>query len=150
MSISELLVSDVIFREDLYPRIKHSPETVQKYAEDLSVLPPIEVNQHNELIDGRHRLMAFRKVEAANIPVIVTETASDAELLELAIERNASNGLQLSQEDKRDMARRIYLETVIGDGPRSVHTGHHEGQCFGNVQGFSNLDFGGKKKYVNS
>jgi hypothetical protein len=29
-----------------------SAVTVQKYAEDLSVLPPIEVNQHNELIGG--------------------------------------------------------------------------------------------------
>jgi hypothetical protein len=29
-------------------------------------------------------------------------------LLELAIERNATHGLQLSQEDKRDMARKIY------------------------------------------
>jgi hypothetical protein len=34
-----------------------------------------------------------------------------ANLLELAIERNATHGLQLSQEDKRDMARKIYHVT---------------------------------------
>lgn len=129
------LVSEIVFRSDLYPRIKHSPETVQKYAEDLSVLPPIEINQHNELIDGWHRWTAHKKAEAENISTVVIQTASDSELLELAIERNASHGLQLSQEDKRDMARRIYnatpekerdgkkahLATILSIGLSTIH-----------------------------
>jgi len=110
-----LAVEEVVFREDLYPRIKKSAETVQKYAETLDVLPPIEVNQHNELIDGWNRWTAHKKVGAERIAVIVTPTTSDMELLELAIERNAKYGLQLSQEDKRDMARRIYGETPTAD-----------------------------------
>jgi len=105
-------VSDVVYRGDLYPRLKTDPTTVQKYAEDLTVLPPIEVNQDNELIDGWHRWTAHKKNEEAEIRVVVTKTASDAELLELAIERNAAHGLQLSQADKRDMARRIYGATA--------------------------------------
>src|SRR5262249_49086324 len=104
-------VADVVFRDDLYPRIEHSPVTVQKYAEELSVLPPIEVNQHKELIEGWHRWTGHKKVGAEDIPVIVTETKSDVEFLELAIERNARHGLQLSQQDKKDMARRIYHAT---------------------------------------
>jgi DNA modification methylase len=101
-------VAAVVFRDDLYPRIEKSPVTVQKYAEDLDVLPPIEINQNNELIDGWHRWTAHKKAEAFSIRATVTQTESDAHLLELAIERNASHGLQLSQDDKRDMARRIY------------------------------------------
>jgi hypothetical protein len=104
-------VSEVVFRADLYPRIETSAVTVQKYAEDLDVLPPIEVNQHNEIIDGWHRWTAHRKNDAEDIRVVVTHTDSDTHLLELAIERNARHGLQLSQEDKRDMARRIYHAT---------------------------------------
>lgn len=104
-------VSEVVFRDDLYPRIETSAVTVQKYAEDLEVLPPIEVNQHGELIDGWHRWTAHRKNNVEFINAIVTETSSDAHLLELAIERNAIHGLQLSQEDKRDMARKIYHGT---------------------------------------
>ena len=107
-----IAVEAVIFRADLYPRIETSATTVQKYAEDLGVLPPIEVNQHNELIDGWHRWTAHKKAGAETIAVVVTPTTSDAALLELAIERNASHGLQLSQEDKRDMARRIYHATA--------------------------------------
>ena len=106
-----IAVKDVVFRDDVYPRLKTAPITVQKYAEDLSVLPPIELNQSNEVIDGWHRWTAHRKCEAVRIPCVVTETKSDAELPELAIRRNASHGLQLSQEDKKNMARTIYHVT---------------------------------------
>jgi ParB-like nuclease domain/DNA methylase len=108
VGIQELFVGEVIFRDDLYPRIETDHLTVQKYAADLEVLPPIEVNQRNELIDGWHRWTAHKKKEAERIPVTVTPTTSDSHLLELAIARNAAHGLQLSQEDKCTMARRIY------------------------------------------
>lgn len=104
-------VDNVVFRDDLYPRIETSAVTVQKYAEDLDVLPPIEVNQRNELIDGWHRWTAHKKRSADSIRAVVTETKSDAELLELAIERNSIHGLQLSQSDKKSMAQRIYNAT---------------------------------------
>jgi len=128
-------VMDVKYREDLYPRINKDPGTVQKYAEDLDVLPPIEVNQHNELIDGWHRWTAHKKGNAEDIRAIVTKTASDNHLLELAIERNAVHGLQLSQADKKNMARRIYhvtpdnertekkaqLAHILSVSPRTIH-----------------------------
>ena len=74
----------------------------------MDVLPPIEINQHKILIDGFHRWTAHRSVEAETIKAVVTETASDAELLGLAIERNAAHGLQMSGEDKRQMALTLY------------------------------------------
>ena len=109
--MTDLAVDAVVFREDLYPRIETSAITVQKYAEDLDVLPPIELNQKNELIDGWHRWTAHRKAKAETIRTTITKTKGDGELLELAIQRNATHGLQLSQGDKRDMARRIYAAT---------------------------------------
>lgn len=101
-------VDEVIVREDLYPRLKSDPALVQRYAAILDVLPPIEVNQHNILIDGYHRLTAHRKMEAETIQAVVTETESDIDLLALAIERNASHGYQLSEDDKRKQAIRLY------------------------------------------
>ena len=83
-------VADVVFRKDLYPRIETSQRAVEQYAENLEVLPPIEVNQHNELIDGWHRWTAHRKVGAEQIRVTVTETTGESHFLELAIRRNAS------------------------------------------------------------
>jgi len=111
MEVKQVAVDDVNYRKDLYPRLDTNAVTVQKYAEDLSVLPPIEVNQHNELIDGWHRWTAHKKNKVDTIAVMVTPTGSDAELLELAIERNAKHGMQLSQEDKQSVARKIYHVT---------------------------------------
>jgi len=81
----------------------------------LDVLPPIEVNQKNELIDGWHRWTAHKKAGAEDIAATIVETSSDAELLELAIEKNAKHGLQLSQNDKRKMARKIYVATAVNE-----------------------------------
>lgn len=111
--MAKIAVDAVVFRDDLYPRVESSATTVQKYAEDLSVLPAIEVNQNNELIDGRHRFLAHKKREAKEIEVIVTETRDDDHLLELAIERNAKFGYQLSTSDKQTMARRIYRNAPV-------------------------------------
>lgn len=107
----KIKVDSVVFREDLYPRISTSATTVQKYAEDLEVLPPIKVNQRHELIDGWHRWTAHKKNSVVEIDADVIQTTSDADLLEKAIETNATHGLQLSQADKKDMARKIYNGT---------------------------------------
>lgn len=116
MQVSETRnINEIVFREKLYPRFKGDPVLVQKYAADLDVLPPIEVNQHNELIDGWHRWTAHKKQERQTIEVIVTQTTGDDHVLELACERNAAFGWQLTREDKQNMARRIYNATPERD-----------------------------------
>lgn len=92
---------EIVWREDLYPRLKPDAGKIQNYADDLNVLPPIEVNQHNILIDGYHRWRAHQTANTPHIPVIVTPTKSEEELLMLSVTRNAKHGLQLSTEDKR-------------------------------------------------
>lgn len=104
-------VAEIIFRQDLYPRIDTDPVAVQQYADSIELLPPIEINQHNEIIDGWHRWTAHKKQGLEEIHVAVTATKGDSELLELAIERNATHGLQLSKDDKQSMATKIYAAT---------------------------------------
>jgi len=106
--IKTIALADVVFRDDLYPRIKPDTTTIQRYAEDITVLPPIELNQHMELIDGYHRWTAHRKVEAETINATITRTTNEAEFLKLAIERNSAHGLQLSSADKKREAVRMY------------------------------------------
>jgi len=97
---------DVVYREDLYPRINPDPVKIQQYSESIELLPPIEVSQDNILIDGYHRWKAHETAGVCEIPVIVTPVESEAELLRLAVERNATHGLQLSQKEKRKYALR--------------------------------------------
>ncbi len=109
--IIEIEIDKIIFREDLYPRTEKDPVIVQRYAEDITVLPPIEINQDNVIIDGWNRWQAHKKVGAETIRAFVTETEDDVHLMELAIERNAKFGLQLTIKDKQKIARDIYRNT---------------------------------------
>lgn len=123
-------VSEIVYRTDLYPRINHDPALAQRYGGNLEVLPAIEVNQHNELIDGWHRWTAHRKADAETISVKVTPTKSDSEFLKLAIERNSNHGKQLEESDKKSMAIRLYnagtgeskeeIARVLSVTPRSI------------------------------
>ena len=110
--ILSIPISDVKIRDDLYPRIEHDVYTVEKYVSVVDKLPPIEVNQHYELIDGKHRLLAHRTEGRDTINALVTETQSDAELLKLAVIRNATHGKQLSAKDKKATAIKMYLGVV--------------------------------------
>ena len=131
-------LDEVVVREDLYPRLTHNPALVQRYATILDVLPPIEVNQDNILIDGYHRLTAHRKAEAETIPVVITETASDLDILALAIIRNASHGYQLSEDDKRKQAIRLY---AAGTGKRKDEIKDILSVTLRSVQGYlENID----------
>lgn len=113
----KLKIEDVVFRDDLYPRDAHDPRLIEAYSENLEVMPPIEVNQRNELIDGFHRLKAHQITGAATVEAVVTETSSDAELLRLACIRNANHGYQLMVKDKQAMARQIYNAASDDDRP---------------------------------
>ncbi len=106
----KLQTSEIIFREDLYPRFRPNPSIIQSYSENIDQLPPVEVNQHNELIDGYHRWKAFETVGMDEIDVQVTETKSEAEFLQLAIARNAKHGQQLTREEKKDLANRLFFQ----------------------------------------
>jgi len=107
-------VGELIWRQDLYPRFEPNPAIIQQYAEDLSLLPPIEVNQHNEIIDGYHRWTAYKKVladeqatkeekeVASTIEVTVTQTEGDRHFARLAMRRNAKHGLYISSAEKKN------------------------------------------------
>lgn len=111
-------VSEVVYREEFYPRVSPDPAVIDRYAADLSVLPPIEVNQNRELIDGYHRWTAHKSAKAETILATVTETTGDMHLLELATIRNASHGLQLDDQSKKHQAIRFYQ---AGAGWRANH-----------------------------
>jgi hypothetical protein len=102
----EIAVADVRFRRELYPRIAVNQAAIRRYAKHLRDLPPIEVNQHHEIIDGFFRLEAHKAAGAATIRATVTEVANDLEHLKLACRRNSSHGLSFTEEDDEHHGRR--------------------------------------------
>lgn len=110
---TEVKVADIVWREDLYPRFEPVPSRIQQYAECVELLPPIEINQRNELIDGYHRWTAHKKAGLDTIKAMVTHTANDIELDRLMAKRNADFGIQLSQEEKRRKARQWFTDLAV-------------------------------------
>jgi hypothetical protein len=104
----KIKTNEVVFRKDLYPRIEHNQAKAQEYSQVIELLPAIEINQHRELIDGFHRWTAHKLAGVDEIEVTITETKSENEFIRLAITRNAAHGYQLSQDDKRSTAIRLY------------------------------------------
>ena len=101
-------VTDIIVRDDLYPRLELNLQKVQEYSENIELLPPIIVNQDNILIDGKHRLIAHKKNNLLEIECVVETTSSDDEIRLRAIETNSTHGLQLSNDDKKSLAIKLY------------------------------------------
>ena len=97
---------DIVYRADLYPRLKPNPAKIQEYSENIDRLPPIEISQTGILIDGYHRWKAYETAKIEEIPVIVTEVKSEAEIERLSVLRNATHGQQLTQDDKKVFAVR--------------------------------------------
>jgi hypothetical protein len=94
-------VADVVVRLKVYPRDQVYPDLIRRYAEFIADLPPIEINQRYELIDGLHRLKAHESVGAETILAVVTETADDFEHAMLAAWRNSRHGEQLPIQVER-------------------------------------------------
>ena len=54
-----IALDDVVLRDDLDPRLgERDDDLIAQYADIFDALPPIEINQHNEVIDGWHRVRA--------------------------------------------------------------------------------------------
>lgn len=113
VTVIELPIDEVVYREDLYPRSLTNHHKVQEYADNLERMPPIEVNQHYVLIDGWHRWMAHKKTEKATIRAQITQTQNDIALKILAVRRNKDHGLQLSPEDKEKHAKERYSASTL-------------------------------------
>jgi hypothetical protein len=118
----EMPIADIKFRPELYPRSAANPELVERYRHFLRDLPAIEINQRHELIDGWHRMEAFRQGGAVTVRARVVTVQSDLDHLERACRANADHGLQLPLdveiELKRERDQAEMLMLSIGEAGR--------------------------------
>lgn len=108
-------LSEIKFDEGVYPReAGHDPETVQKYANDIPLIEAagkfISVNANNVLIDGKHRMLAYKKnADGADIEVTVFKyhVTSDLATINLACSLQ-DKGKSLSNQDRIHSAKIMY------------------------------------------
>ena len=103
--IAEVKITDIVVKKELYPRLEPSEDLIEKYSENLEILPPIVINQEKILIDGLHRLRAHERFDAEIKPTIkcIVEDIKTDEILMRAIELNSQHGLQLSYREKKQL-----------------------------------------------
>jgi ParB-like chromosome segregation protein Spo0J len=118
--VFEVPVAKIEVIQGLLPRIyTHTiEEKVQEYQEAMAEgqeFPPITVwdkDGHYWLIDGMHRLLASKRLGKETIKAEVVELENELEARILAIEKNASHGIPLDKEEKRELARLLYADGV--------------------------------------
>ena len=103
MNIPQMIArEDVDLRDDLDSRLGQRDDgLIAQYAEILDELPPIEINQEIELIDGWHRFLAAKTVERTEIAYVMVQTDGDDDLRDRMYAANLRHGVQYSREQKR-------------------------------------------------
>lgn len=93
----------------LYPRFKTDRGVVKSYADAMSngaVFPPLSVDQHGRVIDGKHRLDAYDINGVTDIPVELVRVRNDVEFFKKALLANAHHGHRFTQIDYAQMVLR--------------------------------------------
>ena len=111
--MNKIKTTDLVFRDDLYPRLEPNQAQIQKYSDSIEFLPAIKINQNNILIDGFHRWKAHQLAGVEEISYEVIETESEKELKKLAYQLNSNHGLQLSNDEKRKYAQEMFGEMTV-------------------------------------
>jgi DNA-binding XRE family transcriptional regulator len=115
----QVLLSQIVFDEGLYPRVDgHDPATVQTYVRDMDQIEAagklISINADGILLDGRHRMLAYKtRADGADPEITVYRypISSKLESFRLACELQ-DRGFALSNGDRQASAKRLY---ALGD-----------------------------------
>jgi DNA-binding XRE family transcriptional regulator len=112
-------LSEIVFDEGLYPRVEgHNPATVQTYVQDMEQIEAagklISINADGILLDGRHRMLAYKTIANGGDPEIAVyryAISSKLESFRLACELQ-DRGFALNNNDRQASAKRLY---ALGD-----------------------------------
>ena len=123
-------LDDVVLRDDLDPRLgERDDDLIAQYADIFDALPPIEINQHNEVIDGWHRVRAAEQANRTEIAYVVVETDGDDDLADRMWESNLRHGVQYTRDQRQTHGLKLHdrglkaqeIAERIGVGASSVY-----------------------------
>ena len=104
-----IALDDVVLRDDLDPRLGDRDDAlIAQYADIFDALPPIEINQHNELIDGWHRVRAAQQEKRTDIAYVVVETKDDDDLADKMWDANLRHGVQYTRVQRQTHGLKLH------------------------------------------
>lgn len=105
---TKIKTSDVRLVKELYPRLTEDNAAIERYRAAIGLLPSIAIARDGILVDGYHRWQAHIKEGITEIDADNLGDLSDIEILKESMLRNAHHGLQLSAQDKKRDAAKLY------------------------------------------
>lgn len=111
--IKILKIDKIIFNKELYPRVFWDKNIIEDYAYAIKKgvkFPPITVASRKDkyiLVDGIHRIEAFKRNNIEYIEAEILKGLSDKEIYIESIKRNAIHGIQLSNQDKIKIVKKL-------------------------------------------
>lgn len=108
-----ILIKDVHFDEELYPRSGYNWQTGYDYSQSMNtgaIFPRIILallNKKYYLVDGKHRLEATKILHRKSINALVYTGWNKRKIFEQAIQCNISHGRVLSPYEKRMIALKL-------------------------------------------
>lgn len=112
--MSEILLTQVVFDESIYPRSEWTQSTVDRYVESLTagdMFPAITLERGtNRLLDGMHRLQAHQLVEAEKIYAEFVDIPAGVPAKLFAASLSTKHGDRIAKEDLTAIAREIAQE----------------------------------------
>ena len=109
-------LSKIVLDDNLYPRNGLDWMTVYQYTDALKAkanFPAIEVAARGDefvIIDGAHRVEAYRKAKKRKIRATIRRRWSDAKIFATSVKVNASHGRKLSTQERVRSAQRLLSE----------------------------------------
>ena len=118
MTHTERAIDSIRILEGSYPRDGLDKATIEAYRAGLADLPSILITSGGVLVDGAHRLQAYRLEGKTTIPFEVDstmpETPTAEQILIRSAELNARHGKQLTMTEKAKLTRRLYGMSING------------------------------------
>ena len=115
MKNSILKIKDLVIDEKLYPRKKLKESLIDEYARDMrrgNIFPPLYVGIYKSkkyLIDGRHRLEAYRTNGEEYVQCeIKSNFVNFGDMVLAAYRANDKRGLRFSRDDKLKVAYTLH------------------------------------------
>ena len=118
MTVTERAIDSIHMLDDAYPRDGLDKATIEAYRTALADLPPILITTGDVLVDGAHRLQAYRLEGKTTIPIEVDSTLPELPTVEQILirsaELNARHGKQLTMTEKAKLTRGLYGKSIDG------------------------------------
>ena len=81
---------------------------IAQHADIFDALPPIEINQDNELIDGWHRVRAAERIKRMENAYVVVETDGDDDLGDKMWAANLKHGVQYTRDQRQTQGLKLH------------------------------------------